>query len=159
MCWTSHLLAAALFAGFGLQAQVPAQDARNLNLPNTDTHFTPKIYQTLAEWEAHKACERRSSPRPDCCPCSQKTDLHPQIFGRIENRDYSIEKVLLETLPGYYLGGNLYRPLQARAAGGFPAVISPARPLELRPPGAHHHRLRARARHQPGAPGLRGLRL
>ncbi len=54
-----------------------------------------------------------------------KNDLHAQVFGRIENRDYSIEKVLLETLPGYYLGGNLYRPLRAAPAGGFPAVVSP----------------------------------
>ena len=54
-----------------------------------------------------------------------KNDLHPQIFGRIENRTYSIEKVLLETLPGYYLGGNLYRPLKPAPAGGFPAIASP----------------------------------
>ena len=54
-----------------------------------------------------------------------KNDLHPQIFGRIENKTYSIEKVLLETLPGYYLGGNLYRPLKPAPAGGFPAIVSP----------------------------------
>ena len=54
-----------------------------------------------------------------------KNDLHPQIFGRIENKTYSIEKVLLETLPGYYLGGNLYRPLKPAPAAGFPAIASP----------------------------------
>jgi dienelactone hydrolase len=58
-------------------------------------------------------------------PLFPKNELHPQIFGRIENRDYSIEKVLLETLPGYYLGGNLYRPLRPAPPEGFPAVISP----------------------------------
>jgi dienelactone hydrolase len=33
--------------------------------------------------------------------------------------------VLLETLPGFYLGGNLYRPLKPAPPGGFPAVVSP----------------------------------
>jgi dienelactone hydrolase len=54
-----------------------------------------------------------------------KNPLHPQIFGRIENRTYSIEKVLLETLPGYYLGGNLYRPMTPPPPGGFPGIVSP----------------------------------
>lgn len=108
------------------QAQIPAQDSRNTNTPNTDTHFTPKTYRTLAEWEARKAVLRRqilSAAGLD--PMWPKNPLHPQIFGRIENRDYSIEKVVLEVLPGYYLGGNLYRPLKPAPAEGFPAVISP----------------------------------
>lgn len=53
----------------------------------------------------------------------ERTPLHPQIFGRIERNGYSIEKVLLETLPGYYLGGNLYRPIGR--SGKPPAVLNP----------------------------------
>lgn len=108
------------------QAQIPAQDARNLDPPNTDTHFAPKAYQTLAEWQARKERLRTQIlAAAGLLPMFPKNDLHPQIFGRIENRDYSIEKVLLETLPGYYLGGNLYRPLRAAPPEGFPAVITP----------------------------------
>jgi dienelactone hydrolase len=51
-----------------------------------------------------------------------RTPLHPQVFGRIEREGYTVEKVLLETLPGYYLGGNLYRP---RTAGKHPGIVSP----------------------------------
>jgi dienelactone hydrolase len=51
-----------------------------------------------------------------------RTPLHPQIFGRTEHEGYSVEKVLLETIPGFYLGGNLYRPL--RKTGKFPAVMT-----------------------------------
>ncbi len=50
------------------------------------------------------------------------TPPHAEIFGRLERNGYSIEKVLLETLPGYYVGGNLYRPA---AAGKHPAVLNP----------------------------------
>src|SRR5476649_1662783 len=116
---------AALFC-LPLLAQVPAQDSRNTNIPNTDTHFTPRVYQTLAQWEARRAYLRKQIlSAAGLLPLPVKNDLHAQIFGRIENRDYSIEKVLIETLPGYYLGGNLYRPLKPAPAGGFPAVVSP----------------------------------
>ena len=109
-----------------LYAQIPAQDARNANTPNTDTHFTANSYRTLAEWEARKGALRTQIlSAAGLLPLFPKNDLHPQIFGRIENRDYSVEKVLLETLPGYYLGGNLYRPLKPAPPAGFPAIISP----------------------------------
>ncbi len=115
-----------LLACCAAQAQIPAQDARNLDPPNTDTHFRPIIHTSLAEWEARKQHLRRQIlSAAGLMPLFPKSDLHPQIFGRIENRDYSIEKVLLETLPGYYLGGNLYRPLRPAPAEGFPAVLSP----------------------------------
>jgi dienelactone hydrolase len=82
------------------------------------------VYKTRAEWETRAAKLRQQilfaaglEPMPERGP------LAPQIFGRIENKDYSIEKVLLQTLPGYYLGGNLYRPLGK--SGKFPAVLTP----------------------------------
>ncbi len=117
---------AVLAASLAAHAQIPAQDARNIDIPNTDTHFAPKVHKTLAEWEARKAFLRKQIlSASGLLPLFPKSDLHPQVFGRIENRDYSIEKVLLETLPGYYLGGNLYRPLKPAPAEGFPAVLSP----------------------------------
>ena len=116
------VIAACLVA----RAQIPAQDMRNTNIPNTDTHFVPRTYKTLAEWEVRKqALRTQILSAAGLLPLFPKNDLHPQIFGRIENRDCIIEKVLLETLPGYYLAGNLYRPLKAPPRAGFPAVISP----------------------------------
>ena len=116
----------AILACLPLAAQVPAQDSRNIITPDTNTHFAPRVYKTLAEWEARRTYLRKQIlSAAGLLPMPPKNDLHPQIFGRIENRDYSIEKVLIETLPGYYLGGNLYRPLKPAPAGGFPAVVSP----------------------------------
>lgn len=104
--------------------QVPAQDSRNTNTPNTDTHFTMPVYSSITEWEARKIHLRRQIlSAAGLLPLPEKTPLHPQVFGRIENKDYSIEKVSLETLPGFYLGGNLYRPLHR--AGKLPAVLTP----------------------------------
>ncbi|MDP9172149.1 MAG: hypothetical protein M3N54_16145, partial [Acidobacteriota bacterium] len=98
-----------------LAAQVP---------PNTDTHFAPPGFSTLEAWEKRKAHLRRQilfaaglDPMPALSP------LHAQIFGRITTKDCTIDKVLIETMPGYYLGGNLYRPLNS--TGKSPAVLNP----------------------------------
>ena len=53
----------------------------------------------------------------------EKPPLDPQIFGRLGRDGYTIEKVLLETMPGYYLAGNLYRP--RGRTGKLPAVLKP----------------------------------
>src|SRR5215469_10361652 len=104
--------------------QVPRQDARNTQIITTDTHLPLPEFTSLNTWEARKASLRNQvlvaaglSPMPEKCP------LNPQIFGRIEEKDYTIEKVLLETLPGFYLGGNLYRPRNNRPK--HPGVLNP----------------------------------
>jgi len=95
-----------------LSAQVPADDVRNTYVPNTDTHFTMPVYQTLADWEARKAHLRKQIlAAAGLLPMPVGTEMHPVIFGKLERKGYSIEKVYLESIPGYYLCGNLYRPL------------------------------------------------
>ncbi len=121
-----RFLPAILLGCLAAQAQIPERDARNVDLPDTGTHFTAKTYKTLAEWQARRAFLRKQIlSAAGLLPEFPKNDLHAQIFGRIEERDYSIEKVLLETLPGFYLGGNLYRPRKTAPSEGFPGVISP----------------------------------
>jgi len=121
-----RVLLIASVASVAVFAQVPERDARNVDIPNTNTHFVARHYNSLAEWQARREFLRKQIlSAAGLLPLFPKNDLHPQIFGKIENRDYSIEKVLIETLPGYYLGGNLYRPLKTPPAGGFPAIISP----------------------------------
>ena len=53
----SRFLILAVAASIGAFAQIPAQDSRNTNTPNTDTHFTPRTYKTLAEWENRRQFE------------------------------------------------------------------------------------------------------
>src|SRR5712664_147789 len=113
-----------LFASVSLFAQIPAEDSRNTNTPGTNTHAIFPLYSTVADWEAHKAHLRRQIlSSAGLMPIPERAPLHAEISGRIENKDYSIEKVYLETLPGYYLGGNLYRPLNR--TGTHPGVLTP----------------------------------
>ncbi|MDI6829370.1 MAG: acetylxylan esterase, partial [Armatimonadota bacterium] len=55
-------------------------------------------------------------------PMPERTPLNAHIFGRIERGDYSIEKVYFESFPGFYVTGNLFRPLGKK--GPFPAVLN-----------------------------------
>jgi dienelactone hydrolase len=46
--------------------------------------------------------------------------LHPRITGRIQANDYVIEKLIFESLPGFYVTANLYRPTQP---GRYPGIL------------------------------------
>jgi dienelactone hydrolase len=50
--------------------------------------------------------------------------LKAEIFGRIERDGYTVEKVYIQTYPGFYLAGNLYRPL-GQGDGPFPGILNP----------------------------------
>jgi dienelactone hydrolase len=52
-----------------------------------------------------------------------RSPLNPVIHGLIDQGDYTIEKVYFESIPGFYVTGNLYRP--KTRAGRRPAVLSP----------------------------------
>jgi dienelactone hydrolase len=119
--WVLVLLASVVVP---LLAQVPAQDARLTDIPNTDTHFVMPKYRDLAQWQARKNhLQKQILSAAGLLPLPERAPVRAHLFGRIIRKGYSIEKVLLETLPGYYLGGNLYRPFGK--PGKFPGVLSP----------------------------------
>ncbi len=56
-------------------------------------------------------------------PTPTRTPLAPKIYGKLERDGYTIEKVVLETLPGFTLSGNLYRPVGK--TGRLPGLLCP----------------------------------
>lgn len=52
----------------------------------------------------------------------ERTPLEAEITGTLEGEGYRIEKILLETRPGFHLTANLYLPA---APGPWPAVLVP----------------------------------
>ncbi len=89
------------YDGIGFQAPATAEQWRD-----RAAHLRDQLSITLGLW-----------------PGFPRTPLHPMIHGKLDRGDYTIEKVVLETLPGFTLSGNLYRP--AHAAGKRPAVLCP----------------------------------
>jgi dienelactone hydrolase len=90
---------------------------------NTLRSFPP--IDSKAEWK-ERAESIREHVLVSCglWPLPPKTPLNQKVFGRIDRDGYSIEKVYFETYPGFYLAGNLYRPL-GRGDGPFPAILNP----------------------------------
>ena len=56
-------------------------------------------------------------------PWPQRTPLNAVFHSRREHDGYTVENVYFESIPGYYVTGNLYRPRDR--VGPFPAVLSP----------------------------------
>ncbi len=56
-------------------------------------------------------------------PMPIRMPMNPVIHGLIDQGDYTIEKVYFESIPGFYVTGNLYRPKEK--TGRRPAVLSP----------------------------------
>ena len=118
-----------ILCAVAMTAQTPPPfDSRNTDIPDTDTHFRPKAFWrhashgTLDQWEERKRHLRgQILSAAGLDPMPEKTPLNPKFVSRMERGDYSIENVLLETLPGYFLGGNLFRPLGRK--GRFPGVL------------------------------------
>lgn len=84
--------------------------------------FTPS--KTLAEWNK-RAKKVREQILVACglWPMPAKTPMNPVVHGLIDCGDFTIEKVYFETLPGFYLTGNLYRPKGKK--GKRPTVLCP----------------------------------
>ena len=55
-------------------------------------------------------------------PMPEKTSLRPVVFDEVRHPDYVVSKVYFESLPGFFVTGNLYRPV---GGGPFPAILSP----------------------------------
>jgi hypothetical protein len=55
-------------------------------------------------------------------PMPERAPLKPVIFDPVAHTDYTVSKVYFESLPGFFVTGNLYRPA---GDGPFPAILSP----------------------------------
>ena len=101
----------------------PAEKPPAVKDLNTPREF-PKI-ASREQWQA-RAKEIREQILVSCglWPMPERTPLQAHVFGKIEREGYSVEKVYFQPLPGFYLAGNLYRPL-GRGKGPFPAILNP----------------------------------
>jgi cephalosporin-C deacetylase-like acetyl esterase len=68
-----------------------------------------KKLKTPADWQARQKEIRRKLPE-FVGEFPEKTPLNPMITGTIDRKDYSIEKVIFESQPGYFVTANFYLP-------------------------------------------------
>jgi hypothetical protein len=89
----------------------------------TNDRVTVRVPASLDEWR-RRADDLREHvlATAGLLPPPEKTPLRPQIFDERRHPDYTVSKVYFESLPGFYVTGNLYRPI---GAGPFPAILTP----------------------------------
>ncbi len=91
---------------------------------NTHCPFTPP--ESLEAWQARaKDLKLQLQVALGVFPAPQLDPVAPQIYGRVERDDYTIDKVTFESLPGMVVTGNLYRPKQIPADAKLPAILAP----------------------------------
>ncbi|MBN1351743.1 acetylxylan esterase [candidate division KSB1 bacterium] len=80
-------------------------------------------YASLDQWqERARNLKKHLLAALGLFPPPPKTPLNARIFDKTERAGYSVEKVVFESIPGFYVTGNLYRP---DGAGPFPGILCP----------------------------------
>jgi dienelactone hydrolase len=126
------LFLAAVVFGFPLfAAEIPRalppgelpHDARLGPLKELDGYFPWTPPASREAWE-QRAEQVRMQLRValGLYPEPTKTPLNAVIHGRIEQDDYTVEKVFFESMPGFFVTGSLFRP---KTPGPHPAVLCP----------------------------------
>jgi hypothetical protein len=80
----------------------------------------------LPFWQARSSTLRTGILRAaNLSPLPIRTPLNPVIHSQREHNGYSVENVILETIPGFFLAGNLYSPLPVETGRKRPVVLIP----------------------------------
>lgn len=118
---SSALIAAAPRA---LPEGTVPNDARLQPPKDLDGYFPFTPAKSPDEWAKRAERVRRQIlVSQGLWPLPTKTPLNPVIHGKIERDNYTVEKVYFESLPGFFVTGNLYRP--KGKTGKLPGVLAP----------------------------------
>jgi hypothetical protein len=94
--------------------------------PQYRTHndrLEPPRFTTAAAWAPRAQYLREHIlASAGLMPMPERSPLRPVVFDEVTHPDYTVSKVYFESLPGFFVTGNLYRPI---GAGPFPAILSP----------------------------------
>ncbi len=114
-------MSATLLAG-ALLALAPAQEPELVTL---DSYHPFEPPASREEWEARRERLRRQVlVAAGLWPLPARTPLEAVVHSPLHRGDYTVEHVYFQSLPGFYVSGNLYRPT-APADGPRPGVLSP----------------------------------
>lgn len=83
-----------------------------------------ETYSNLTEWQTRARNIREQILRgAELWPLPKRCPLNPIVHSKRVHNGYSVENIAIESLPGVFVTGNLYRPTEAN--GPFPAVLCP----------------------------------
>jgi hypothetical protein len=91
-----------------------------------EQHWHPKPPEASLWAERAARLRRGLWRRMGIDPERPRTPLKPITHGRIQLNGYTVENVALETFPGFFCTGNLYRPAQQRESAAGDGQGQPA---------------------------------
>ena len=110
--------------GAQVSSGLPEMDQRATRIRHLHLPYAFQPFLTEEAWLKRAGDLRRQiQVSAGLWPPMEKSPLKARIFGKVSKEDYSIEKVFFESYPGFYVTGNLYRPLGKK--GPFPGILTP----------------------------------
>ncbi len=107
-----------------LPAGTRPADVRLGPLKDLNGYFPFEVPRSLEAWQQRADTLRHQLlVSQGLWPMPTKTTLQSVIHGRIDQETYTIEKVYFESMPGFFVTGNLYRP--TGKPGKLPGVLCP----------------------------------
>lgn len=96
------------------------------NKGNNNLKQLSRKYNNRDEWESRCHIIRQGILKTiGLYPFPKKTPLNPIIHSLKKYDDYSVQNVYFESLPGFFVTGNLYSPLRNQENRPKPAVLIP----------------------------------
>lgn len=85
-----------------------------------------KTFSTLDEWRERAKRNREGILKgAGLVPLPERSPLNAHVHSRKEMNGYSVENVRFESFPGFFVTGNLYRPLRKGGLAKFAGVLCP----------------------------------
>ena len=79
----------------------------------SDLNKLASTYQNIEQWQKRVETVRHGILQSaQLWPIPEKTPLRPRIHSRRTHNGYIVENIAFESLPGFFVTGNLYRPLE-----------------------------------------------
>lgn len=117
-----RLVLVTVVAQLATACPLRAADVRRGPLHTLDGSFPFEPPADAVAWPARReAVRRRMLVALGLWPTPTRTPLRPAIHGTIDRGDHTVARVAFESLPGFFVTGNLYRP--KHVTGRVPAVL------------------------------------
>jgi len=116
------LILLVVLTGAGGPAPGLAADVRREALHTLDGYFPFEPPADADAWARRReAVRHRVAVSLGLWPQPTRNPLRPAVHGTIDRGEYTIDRVVFESLPGFFVTGNLYRP--KGVTGPRPAVL------------------------------------
>jgi dienelactone hydrolase len=101
-------------------------DRRLTEIRHLDLRYSPRWPTDRAAWERRAPALRdQILAAAGLLPMPARPPIQAERFGKVDRGAYTVEKVLFESLPGFYVTGNLYLPKGPLTARSLPVVLCP----------------------------------